>query len=355
MRCYANQLAGQLKQGLQPFYIILGEEPFQEGNCALSVRKAAKKQGFDEVIKFAILPGFDWQELLAQYNSMSLFSAKTLIELDLNQQKPPTQGTAILKEIASNINPDVILIVKGNKASQEIQRTAWFKGLEKSGVFVPCYPLTGYHLEKWLDEECKRLKVNLKHDAKRSLLAATEGNLLAASQELEKLSLLYKDNLIDQQQLMSGLLNQAKFDIFDLNEGLLKGNPGYIIKILNKLATDNVEPTSVAWTLQNQANVLLTIKRGMVNGQPISQLFKQNNVWKNQQQVTQQALDRITIAQLEKIITLLAQYDSAFKRNVLVAPYQGLAHIALSFCQSLPFVIPYEGAHEERNSGVYKS
>ncbi|MCF2857905.1 DNA polymerase III subunit delta [Pseudoalteromonas sp. SMS1] len=352
MRCYANQLAGQLKQGLQPFYLILGEEPFQEGNCALSVRQAAKKQGFDEVIKFAILPGFDWQELAAQYNSMSLFSAKTLIELDLNQQKPPTQGVTTLKEIANHINPDVILVVKGNKASQDIQRAAWFKALEKNGLFVPCYPLTGYHLEKWLDEACKRLKVNLKHDAKRSLLAATEGNLLATSQELEKLSLLYKDSLVDQQQLMSGLLNQAKFDIFDLNDGLLKGNPGYIVKILNKLATDNVEPTSVAWTLHNQASTLLSIKRALVAGQAIGAQFKQHNIWKNQQQVTQQALDRMTIAQLEKIIALLAQYDSAYKRNLLVAPYQSLAHIALSFCQSVPFPMPYEGAFDDPLNGM---
>ncbi|MCF6440229.1 DNA polymerase III subunit delta [Pseudoalteromonas luteoviolacea] len=341
MRCYANQLAGQLSKDLHPFYLVFGEEPFQENNCVLNIRQAAKKQGFDEVIKFALLPGFDWQELIAQYNSMSLFSARTIIELDLNQQKPPTQGVNILKELAASINPDVILILKGAKASQDIQRSAWFKALDKKGLFVPCYALTGYHLEKWLDEECKRLKVNLKSDAKRSLLLATEGNLLATSQELEKLSLLHKDALIDQQQLMSGLLNQAKFDIFDLNDGLLKGNAKYIIKILNKLAKDNIEPTSVAWTIQNQAQTLLNIKRALVQGQPINQLFKQYNIWKNQQASTQQALDRLPITQLETIITLLAQFDSAYKSNLLSAPFQGLAHIALSFCQPVNFPMPF--------------
>ncbi|MDK2596359.1 DNA polymerase III subunit delta [Pseudoalteromonas obscura] len=341
MRCYANQLAGQLSKGLHPFYLVFGEEPFQEGNCVLNIRQVAKKQGFDEVIKFALLPGFDWQELIAQYNSMSLFSARTIIELDLNQQKPPTQGVNILKELAANINPDVILIIKGAKAGQDIQRSAWFKALDKQGLFVPCYALTGYHLERWLDDECKRLKVNLKSDAKRSLLLATEGNLLATYQELEKLSLLYKDALIDQQQLMSGLLNQAKFDIFDLNDGLLKGNAKYIVKILNKLATDNVEPTSVAWTIQNQAQTLLAMKRALVQGLAIAPLFKQHNIWKNQQQSTQQALDRLTIAQLEHIISLLAQFDSAFKSNGISAPFQGLAHIALSFCQPINFPMPF--------------
>ncbi|MCF2910620.1 DNA polymerase III subunit delta [Pseudoalteromonas sp. DL2-H2.2] len=342
MRCYANQLAGQLKQGLQPFYLIFGEEPFQEAQCVSAVRQMAKRQGFDEVIKFSLLPGFDWLELVNQYNSMSLFSAQTLIEFDLNQQKPPTQGVNILKELAANPNPDVILILKGAKASQDIQRSAWFKALDKQGLFVPCYALTGYHLQRWLDDECKRLKLNLNNDAKRSLLQATEGNLLATHQELEKLSLLYKSAPIDQEKLLSGLLNQAKFDIFDLNDGLLRGNPKTLIKVLNKLAHDNVEPASIAWTLHNQAQLLLNLKQLIQSGTPTQDAFKKHNVWKNQQQNTQQALDRLNTTQLEQLLVLLAEFDSAYKRNILVAPYQALAHIALSFCQSLPFALPYE-------------
>ncbi|NOU52552.1 DNA polymerase III subunit delta [Pseudoalteromonas sp. JBTF-M23] len=342
MRYYANQLSNQLRQSLASFYMVFGEEPFQEANCVLEIKQAAKKQGFDEVIKFSLLPGFDWQELIAQYNSMSLFSARTLIEFDLNQQKPGTQGSQVLKELAAQPNPDVVLILKGSKAGQDIQRSAWFKVLDKSGVFVPCYPLTGTHLTRWLDDQCKVLKLNLASDAKRSLLSATEGNLLATHQELEKLSLLYKSEPIDQKQVLSGLLNQAKFDIFDLNNALLQGNTKQLVKVMLKLADDNVEPASIVWTINKEAQTLLSLKQGLQQGQNISQLFKQHGVWKNQQAATSQAIDRLPLIRLEQIIELLAQFDAAYKRANIVAPYQALTHIALSFCQPVPFELPYQ-------------
>ncbi|WP_440053772.1 DNA polymerase III subunit delta [Pseudoalteromonas sp. T1lg65] len=340
MRCYANQLTTTLSKGLSPFYMVFGEEPFQQGNCVLEIRACAQRQGFDEVIKFALLPGFDWQELIAQYNSMSLFSAKTLIELDLNEQKIPAAGSQLLKELAQNPNPDVVLLLKGLGAGQDVQRTAWFKALEKQGVFVPCYALTGRHLERWFDDECKRLKLAITVPARRALLQATEGNLLATHQELEKLSLLYGKSQIDEQQIVTGLLNQAKFDIFDLNKGILTGNAKLIIKVLNKLAADNVEPVSILWTLQNQAKLLLNIKNAWQSGTPLEEAFKKHNVWKNQQAMTQQALDRLPVKVIKSLIGQMSEFDVAYKEGRVVAPYQALAHIALTFVQPIPIPLP---------------
>ncbi|MEI5640858.1 MULTISPECIES: DNA polymerase III subunit delta [unclassified Pseudoalteromonas] len=340
MRCYANQLPLQLQKGLAPFYLVFGEEPFQQGQCVSAIRQTAKQQGFDEVIKFAQLPGFDWQELSAQYNSMSLFSTRTLIEFDFNEQKVPSAGVNVLKSLAQQINPDVVIIFKGLGAGQDVQRTAWFKALEKPGLFVPCYALSGRHLERWLDEQCKRLTLSLSATAKRALLQATEGNLLACYQELEKLSLLFGKQAIDEQQLVSGLLNQAKFDIFDLNSGLLSGNIKHIVKVMNKLAHDNVEPASILWTLQNQARVLLGVKSLWQSGTPLPEAFKKHNVWKNQQGPTQQALDRLTTAQLKQLLSLMADFDSAYKEARVTAPYQALTHIALSFAKPLAIDLP---------------
>lgn len=342
MRSYANQLASHLNKALHPFYMVFGEEPFQMAQCVYEIKQAAKKQGFDEVVKFNLLPGFDWQELLAQYNSMSLFSDRTLIEFDLNQLKPGTPGSQAFKSLTEYLNPDVIVIIKGCKAGQDIQRSAWFKALDKHGLFVPCYTLAGNHLHRWLDTQCKQLQLHLAHEAKTSLLEATEGNLLATYQELEKLSLLYKHEPIDQTQVLSGLLNQAKFDIFDLNTALLQGNSNTAIKVLLKLADDNIEPISIIWTFNKEAQTLLAIKLGMQTGQNMAQLFKQNNIWKNQQAATQQALERLTIERLQQIIHFLAEFDSAYKRSAMVAPYQALAHIALAFCMPLNIPLPYQ-------------
>ncbi|WP_105180761.1 DNA polymerase III subunit delta [Pseudoalteromonas sp. T1lg21] len=340
MRCYANQLPSQLKKGLAPFYMVFGEEPYQIAQCVMQIRQAAKQQGFDEVIKFTLMPGFDWQEIVAQYQSMSLFSARTLIEFDLNEQKPGTQGSQIFKQLVELANPDTILVLKGAKASQDIQRSAWFKALDKQGLFVPCYPLTGNHLSRWLDEQCYRLNLNLHNNAKQSLIDATEGNLLACHQELEKLSLLYGSELIDQQAVMQGLLNQSKFDIFDLSGALLSGHADQAVKVMTKLAADNTEAMSIFWAINKEAANLLAMQHGRLNGANMADLYKQFNIWKNQQAAVQQALNRLNINTLEQIIKHLAQFDAAYKQGNLVAPYQALMQICLVFCQPVAMPLP---------------
>ncbi|ASM53435.1 DNA polymerase III subunit delta [Pseudoalteromonas nigrifaciens] len=340
MRCYANQLPSELKKGLKPFYLVFGEEPFQEAQCVQQIRAIAKEQGFDEVIKFTLMQGFDWQEIIAQYQSMSLFSARTIIELDLNQQKPGIIGSNTFKKIIELINPDTILIIKGAKASQDVQRSAWFKALDKHGLFVPYYPLTGTHVKRWLDEQCQRLSLNMQNEAKLSLISATEGNLLACFQELEKLSLLHANALITQQLVMQGLLNQAKFDIFDLSDALLNGQAKQAIKVLNKLASDNTEVVSILWAITKELNTLIDVQIGLLNGEPIANLFKQKAIWKNQQAPVQSAINRLSIHTLEQISSELAIFDASYKQGNLIAPYQALAHICIKFCQPLNISLP---------------
>ncbi|WP_372761486.1 DNA polymerase III subunit delta [Pseudoalteromonas sp.] len=340
MRCYANQLPSELKKGLKPFYLVFGEEPFQEAQCVQQIRDVAKQQGFAEVIKFTLMQGFDWQEIIAQYQSMSLFSERTIIELDLNQQKPGIPGGNTFKQIIELINPDTILIVKGAKAGQDVQRSAWFKALDKHGLFVPCYPLTGTHVKRWLDEQCQRLSLNMQNEAKLSLISATEGNLLACFQELEKLSLLHGDALITQQLVMQGLLNQAKFDIFDLTDALLNGHANQVIKVLHKLANDNTEVVSILWAINKELNTLISVQLGLLNGEPLATIFKQKAIWKNQQAPLQSAIKRLNLTTLEQISSDLAQFDASYKQGNLIAPYQVLAHICIKFCQPINIALP---------------
>ncbi|MBQ4831679.1 DNA polymerase III subunit delta [Pseudoalteromonas sp. MMG010] len=341
MRCYANQLPNELNKTLKPFYLVFGEEPFQEAQCVTQIKQAAKAQGFDEVIKFTLMQSFDWHEIIAQYQSMSLFSARTIIELDLNQQKPGTIGSNTFKKLVDLINPDTLLIVKGAKAGQDVQRSAWFKALDKHGLFIPCYPLNGNHLSRWLDEQCKRLSLNMLPDAKRCLINATEGNLLACFQELEKLSLLHGDSTISESIVLQGLLNQAKFDIFDLSAALLNGQSQQGIKILTKLANDNTEVATILWAINKDLTTLKSISQGLLRNQPLASLFKQKGVWKNQQASVQSAINRLKIENIEQISNDLALFDSQYKQGLLVAPYQALAHICIKFCQPVSIPLPH--------------
>jgi DNA polymerase-3 subunit delta len=301
VRCYVNQLKTQLNKGLNPFYLVMGEEPFQVQSCTNDIRDNAKKNGFSEVLKFSILPQFDWNEITQEYNSLSLFSDKRIIEIELGDQKAGQAGSNALKSLAQHVNPDCIIIIKGNKAGQDIQRSAWFKALDKQGLFVPCYEITANHLNTWLNQQCQNLSLVLDQQAKQFLLESTQGNLLATHQELEKLVLLYGSSEITKDHLLSVLRNQSKFDIFDLSDALLNGNVQQIINIINNLKSNHNEVASISWAITRDAQQLFEMSNALQSGENINQVFKSHNVWKNKQALYQHALTRIPVSQLKHI------------------------------------------------------
>jgi DNA polymerase-3 subunit delta len=224
MRIYPNQLESLLAQSIAPCYLLFGEETFLLNNTAKQIKAKARKEGFDEIIRFSATAQFDWQTLMQEYASLSLFSSRKIIEIELGDSKPNAAGGKLLKTLSETTNPDCIVIFKGEKVGNDIQRTAWFKALDKIGVFVPCYPMQGKQLSSWLDQQCREHQLALTSDAKALLIEYNQSNLFAISQELEKLSLLSLPDKIDVETLAPSLINQSRLDVFDLADALLQGH-----------------------------------------------------------------------------------------------------------------------------------
>lgn len=77
MKIYANQLESQLVQGLQPCYLIVGDEPLQLKEAADSIRNKAKLEGFVEREVLHVDNKFQWDYLFASMGNMSLFAEKS--------------------------------------------------------------------------------------------------------------------------------------------------------------------------------------------------------------------------------------------------------------------------------------
>ncbi|MDE3273723.1 DNA polymerase III subunit delta [Pseudoalteromonas sp. G4] len=347
MRIYPNQVASNLKQGLAPFYLLFGEEAFLLNLAATQIKSAAKSQGFDEIIRFAVSPQFDWQEVLQEYASLSLFSNRKIIELELGDSKPNAAASKLLQSLAQNPNPDCILMLKGEKVGSDIQRGAWFKAFDKEGIFIPCYALQGNQLFAWLDQQCQQHHLQLTADAKTLLVEYNQDNLFAIAQELEKLSLLGLKGSISAEVLAPTLVNQSRLDVFDLSDALLKGDSEKISKIVLKLKQENVEPTIILWALVRECESLEAMARAVSLGDSISNVLQQFKVWKNKQTLTESALRRIDQLQLNAIMTALAEFDLAYKQHLHIDAYQHLLHISLMFVGPLPFVVPFNNKVEQ--------
>src|SRR5262245_49349970 len=88
MRLRPEQLQKQLTQTLAPVYHVSGDEMLLMMEACDVIRAAARQQGFDEREIFHVESHFDWGNVIAAGNTMSLFGSRKLIELRLNKPKP---------------------------------------------------------------------------------------------------------------------------------------------------------------------------------------------------------------------------------------------------------------------------
>ena len=107
MKIYHNQLSNTLKQGFKPVWLVFGDEPWQKNDSLSLIKAHAKTQGFTEIIRFSSETGFDWQQLLDEYQSLSLFASQRIIEIEFTSIKIGDTGNKALLALSERLLQDV--------------------------------------------------------------------------------------------------------------------------------------------------------------------------------------------------------------------------------------------------------
>ncbi|MFT2092711.1 DNA polymerase III subunit delta [Paraglaciecola sp. 2405UD69-4] len=329
MQVYPNRFNLNQSSELKPFYLVFGEEPQQKLECIEQLRKTALSQGFDERQSLVVDSQFNWDTLLEATQTLSLFSSRQVIELELPTGKPGAEGSKVLNSLTDNINPDVLLIIHGGKIDKGTQNTKWFKALDKYGVYIPCYPLEGNALHQWINKNLLDSGFQSSPQISQLLVECCEGNLLAAKQEIEKLKLLYPAGTPSLEQVKEAVVDQSRFTVFHLVDVLLSGDARKTVKMLYRLESEGVEPTIVAWALTKEWQTLQSILFDRKLGKSIN--WNQYRIWKSRQPLYQRALQRLTLDNMASLQQKLAAFDVAIKQTQVVRPYVELCHLCLMF------------------------
>lgn len=262
MELRPEQLPGDLrKNGLRPLYLLAGEEPLLVHEAADDLRAAARAQGYDEREVLHADTGFDWQRLAAAGDNLSLFSSHRILELHLPDKGPGQAGGAALTEYAAAPSPDTLLLVlaAGLQASQ--RRNAWYKSLAGAGAAVYAWPVPGNALPDWIERRAAARGVRMSPEAVTVLAALTEGNLLAAAQEIDRLALLFPDTTVDAEAMRSAGADAARFAVFDLPAKALAGDAAGAVRSIERLREEGVDAVPVLAALARELRLLYRLAR----------------------------------------------------------------------------------------------
>ena len=249
MKLTADALSAHLEQQLLRVYLISGDDPLLTGEAADAIRARARAQGFTERDVHFMERGSDWDDVRGSAANMSLFGSRRVVEIRIPTGKPGTAGGAALVSMLAIDDRDTVFLLLTPRLDRDAQSSNWVKAVEAHGAWVQVWPVDADRLVTWLRSRARRLDLDITAEGIEALAERTEGNLLAAHQELEKLKLVAQPGQISADIILASVGDSARFDVFQLGESVLAGDTERALRMLAGLHSEGVEATLVLWAL----------------------------------------------------------------------------------------------------------
>ena len=215
-----------------------------------------------------------------------------------------------LLEYAKRPADDAILIISSGKLEGSAKNTKWFKTLDQSGVVVECWPISPEQLPRWIEQRMLSKGLTSSRDGIAMLAERVEGNLLAASQEIDKLFLLYGKADLSLEQLTSAVSDSARYSIYDLVDSALKGDLIRTTRIVSNLKNEGVEPVLVLWAMTREIRLMTGIASANVS---MDAAIAKARVWDNRKALIKKALSRHSAQRWKFFLKRCSKIDKVIK------------------------------------------
>jgi DNA polymerase-3 subunit delta len=323
LKLTSDSLATHLAQRLLPAYLISGDEPLLAGEAADAVRARARAAGFSEREVHFIERASDWDEVRGAAASLSLFGTRRMLEIRLASGKPGVAGNNTLVALLEARDPDTLFLILTPRLERDAQGADWLRALEAHGAWVQIWPVDSARLIAWLRTRAKKLNLDLTDEALELLALRTEGNLLAAHQELSKLTLLGAGAGVSAAAVAASVADSARFDVFQLGEAVLAGESARALRMLAGLRAEGTEPTLALWVLTKAVRDVWNAQAGGGARPP---------PWQRQAAALALAQRRAPRLSFQRLVQRAARADRMIKGRLSGDAWDEMALLATDLC-----------------------
>jgi len=271
---------------------------------------------------------------------MSLFAERQILEIRVPTGKPGKEGSPMIQQLAQSAegNDSTLTLFLLPRLDSATKKGAWFGALEQFGVSLQIDSLDRAQLPQWIAQRLKlqNQSVASGQDGQNCLqffADRVEGNLLAAHQEIQKLSLLYPAGELTHAQVESAVMNVARYDVFKLSEAVLAGQVARVQRMLDGLQAEGEAAVLVHYTLSEDIRALKRVKDAMAEGRPLPMALREQRIWGAREKLFERVLPKLSTARLAQLLKNAHQVDGIVK-GLKVAdwptdPWQALQRLAL--------------------------
>ena len=315
MKTTIDKLPGLLQKKLPPVIWVSGDEPLQLLEASDLIRHRARATGIQEREVHEVDARFSWKLLLEATASLSLFGGSKLIEIRMSSSKPGKEGSEVIQQLCRQAakTPDLLLFTSPRLDAAQ-QKSAWYKALDQAGLHLAVWPLDANQLPGWIHQRFQQAAIQADPAAVQLLAEKVEGNLLAASQEIEKLRLFVEPGqTLTADQLIHWIEDASRYSLFDLADACLAGKPDRAVKILYGLEGEGTEAPLLLWALTREIRQTAKLVHHLREGLPFDAVCKQLAIWQNRKALYRQASQRLKPRDTHQLLLLAEQADRAIK------------------------------------------
>lgn len=325
-------LIAALDRKLAEIYILFGPDHFLLSEAAESIKMAWRKkcegEGEESIITVASID--DWRLLRDEANSYSLFSNNRLINVRYDKKTLDAPAKEFFSHYLNAINSQCLILIQApNLTLKALQGLVSHDSLQ----IIQALPLTGSAVQQWIASELQKNDLLFEQQVPALIQQYTQGNMLACSQVIEKLTLVSdKGELLTAEIVKEQLVDQCDYQLFELTDACLNSNSDQAILLLRHARHSKVEPTLVLWILTQETRLLIQLLELMKQNQNINNAGNQLKIWSNRIKLYQTALKHQSLEELFNILRFCKTIDERIKSNQAPQVWHALEQLALSLC-----------------------
>ncbi len=309
----SNDLPHHLASELRSLYVVTGDALLLCIEASDMIRSKAREQGYSERETLTAEQHFNWSELRAAQQSLSLFSTRKIIDLRIPSGKPGIDGGQALQDYCASLNEDLLTIISLPKLDKTTQNSKWYQAIQKSAVIVTADDIPRVSLPSWIAARLNRQQQTADKVTLEFLAERCEGNLLAAFQEIQKLGLLYPTGELSFEQVKDAVMDVSRFDIFKLTESMLSGDSARYARILDGLRAEGTATVLILWAISEEIRTLGKVLRSVQLGSDFGSALREVRVWGSRLGSIESALRRLKFVQIEGALMQAARLDKIIK------------------------------------------
>ena len=308
----AEQLARSVAKGLPPITWIAGDEPLLAMEAADIVRAGARSAGFTERAILDVGAHFDTSLLIEQARSMSLFSQRKLVDVRL-AGKPTKELGDVLRTCAASLGDDCRLLVASGRLERATVGTAWFSALGPFLLLLELQKVDRDRLPDWLAHRLAKQGQRAAPQVLALIADRTEGNLLAAQQEIKRLALLLPPGELELGQVEQIVVDSARYEIFGLIDTALAGETARSLRMIDSLRAEDAPLPLLVWALGDCLRRFLKVRQAMDDGQSVQSALRSVGVFGKREAAFGQALRRLDVGRALRLLRDTAHLDRMAK------------------------------------------